>query len=88
MNVAQLKPWTRRIGRSVRAAFPRSYERGSIEASSSSPVKKYGLTFPRSYERGSIEAADGATGWATIGSLFPRSYERGSIEAEHGGLGT
>ncbi len=37
--------------------FPRSYERGSIEAYySPSQINVSHATFPRSYERGSIEA--------------------------------
>ncbi len=81
MNVALLKP-----GDAVRFAhlprpFPRSDERGSIEAYASiEKGRGHVTTFPRSDERGSIEAPSVRAErrrWAT----FPRSDERGSIEA-------
>jgi hypothetical protein len=62
--------------------FPRSYERGSIEAQWLTTVRPSSpKTFPRSYERGSIEAYCRGVKTGTVAAAFPRSYERGSIEA-------
>ena len=60
--------------------FPRSNERGPIEALGSSTVKEAYHRFPRSNERGPIEA--GGHSMLLHGlTLFPRSNERGPIEA-------
>ena len=62
--------------------FPRSFERGSIEAIVI-PMKlvKLQSKFPRSFERGSIEATILHDVGHKTCSTFPRSFERGSIEA-------
>ena len=81
------KPFSRSLARKrlsprqlARAAFPRSSERGLIEARGEYVGHEYMLVFPRSSERGLIEASrcgsiDGET------APFPRSSERGLIEA-------
>src|SRR5437762_6980611 len=60
--------------------FPRSPERGPIEASRRMRFCSSSGRFPRSPERGPIEAQEGATGTGSDGK-FPRSPERGPIEA-------
>ena len=82
MNVAQLKPNHGDALRPGCCLFPRSYERGSIEACVLiSPLLRI-HEFPRSYERGSIEAPRSKTDFPNPRAGFPRSYERGSIEAQ------
>ena len=62
MNVAQLKPdWPGSTG-SGRVSFPRSNERGSIEAFVAEDAREVNGGFPRSNERGSIEARTSAAG--------------------------
>ena len=56
MNVAQLKFFNRLTTVQRTAMFPRSNERGSIEALKRSRVWMILRMFPRSNERGSIEA--------------------------------
>ncbi|MGH7718444.1 MAG: hypothetical protein ACREON_06330, partial [Gemmatimonadaceae bacterium] len=60
MSVAPLKP--HRLGIDLEAppiTFPRSDERGSIEAlQTKAPTHRSSKDFPRSDERGSIEATD------------------------------
>ena len=61
--------------------FPRSNDRGPIEATTVSAEPPLVVSFPRSNDRGPIEAR----GWswnAQAGRLFPRSNDRGPIEAE------
>ncbi len=60
--------------------FPRSAERGSIEARSFGRRPSARILFPRSAERGSIEAVL-MCGAPISYCVFPRSAERGSIEA-------
>ena len=57
MNVAQLKLGiSGASGVGDGEGFPRSYERGSIEAQHRGLNHRHSPVFPRSYERGSIEA--------------------------------
>src|SRR2546429_204979 len=79
-NVAPLKPFIKRQRQGIRARFPRSFERGSIEAASRPALIAALAAFPRSFERGSIEAL-GFYHFARARRVFPRSFERGSIEA-------
>ncbi len=62
--------------------FPRSHERGPIEAVCPPSWLREWDSFPRSHERGPIEAR----GWRDAGDRrqgrFPRSHERGPIEAD------
>ncbi len=67
----------RPLGRSV---FPRSPERGHIEAWSWHGGSRIERRFPRSPERGHIEAS-GCRSPIALERLFPRSPERGHIEA-------
>ena len=61
--------------------FPRSKERGSVEARHSCGAGvRLDPWFPRSKERGSVEAEYGLTE-EDRQLLFPRSKERGSVEA-------
>ena len=61
--------------------FPRSKERGFIEASGGAQIQVPPSHFPRSKERGFIEAPVQVV---VVGHLvfFPRSKERGFIEAQ------
>ena len=61
--------------------FPRSAERGSIEAIKARIGGNLRWLFPRSAERGSIEANLDLSLLADLPE-FPRSAERGSIEAK------
>ena|ERR1043165_351185 len=56
MNVAQLKLLGRKHLELAEEMFPRSNERGSIEALKASSANATISLFPRSNERGSIEA--------------------------------
>ncbi len=56
-NAAPLKQIRSRHELRPKPNFPRSNERGSIEAIAKRSPLVGGLTFPRSNERGSIEAA-------------------------------
>src|ERR1043165_236937 len=76
MNVAQLKRQTRSAAPLQTGAFPRSNERGSIEAPQALPSHTCCLRFPRSNERGSIEALPGRRG---RGWRFRRSHVRMSV---------
>ena len=80
MNVAQLKPFRLSNLGLVCGVFPRSNERGSIEAPDARQYQDDGDEFPRSNERGSIEAIENSMP-TVAGVAFPRSNERGSIEA-------
>ncbi len=60
--------------------FPRSIDRGSIEAAVKSVVPAGEPCFPRSIDRGSIEAGRDPS-LTTNTHSFPRSIDRGSIEA-------
>ena len=62
------------------AKFPRSIDRGLIEASSASSATDRGLSFPRSIDRGLIEAGAGRPVHVDV-LAFPRSIDRGLIEA-------
>ena len=55
--------------------FPRSFERGSIEASVGTSGAASDAAFPRSFERGSIEASKIVLTTAHL-DQFPRSFER------------
>ncbi len=81
MNVAQLKhnPFSQFCH--TLNSFPRSNERGSIEAHRRFEPVKPDDEFPRSNERGSIEAQPGIACSGVGSYTFPRSNERGSIEA-------
>ena len=57
MNVAQLKLGAIQFGERLRLLFPRSNERGSIEAHPRPGERAHRRAFPRSNERGSIEAS-------------------------------
>jgi len=61
--------------------FPRSIERGLIEAAASSARSGRRDTFPRSIERGLIEAKTRRRTMSSALGSFPRSIERGLIEA-------
>ena len=61
--------------------FPRSSERGSIEAPLRKKTVDRYFPFPRSSERGSIEAVKKRVQRRRALGQFPRSSERGSIEA-------
>ncbi len=64
-----------------RTVFPRSSERGPIEASfAGSGSAGVNWSFPRSSERGPIEASKTHTA-SFLSDGFPRSSERGPIEA-------
>ena len=80
MNVAQLKRISRKAASRITAWFPRSNERGSIEAKTYLAGAYRLFKFPRSNERGSIEAPQHPLK-RRDGEAFPRSNERGSIEA-------
>ncbi len=56
MNAAPLKRTADRLGHCSKRRFPRSYERGPIEARVALVVSSLAKPFPRSYERGPIEA--------------------------------
>ncbi len=60
--------------------FPRSYDRGPIEADDVDLAVPHGRRFPRSYDRGPIEATY-ALSMTYASVTFPRSYDRGPIEA-------
>ena len=60
--------------------FPRSFERGPIEADLIYSYILHILLFPRSFERGPIEASPDLVN-RTHAEQFPRSFERGPIEA-------
>ena len=79
VNVAPLKPG-RRYAPAEIMEFPRSSERGSIEALLRTAANAAIGAFPRSSERGSIEAMRVRFLCGPM-VLFPRSSERGSIEA-------
>ena len=70
----------RRWPNSYCAIFPRSKERGLIEAGGVHDVLHSVQVFPRSKERGLIEA-DGDSDTVADCITFPRSKERGLIEA-------
>ena len=59
--------------------FPRSHERGPIEANATIRGTTPDGTFPRSHERGPIEASGNPAQPTAL--QFPRSHERGPIEA-------
>src|SRR5437016_4597621 len=61
--------------------FPRSIDRGPIEACKPTPASWPLLSFPRSIDRGPIEARQGVRACRCWRALFPRSIDRGPIEA-------
>jgi len=61
--------------------FPRSIDRGPIEASREEAQREYAALFPRSIDRGPIEALLGP-GDRLPALEFPRSIDRGPIEAK------
>ena len=60
--------------------FPRSIDRGPIEAPKGRIGVRHARAFPRSIDRGPIEAGDARLRVEPIGQ-FPRSIDRGPIEA-------
>ena len=79
-NAAPLKPGPGHSSVGERAVFPRSHERGPIEAYLHLLNFALIFFFPRSHERGPIEARDFVSD-ELPDSSFPRSHERGPIEA-------
>jgi len=80
LNAASLKRQVIGAARFHRFEFPRSIERGLIEASPVVARRFPSGEFPRSIERGLIEAKNGyRPHYYTL--WFPRSIERGLIEA-------
>jgi len=67
--------------RGARSGFPRSRDRGLIEAISARPSGSASRKFPRSRDRGLIEANMRSGTVARVIPLFPRSRDRGLIEA-------
>jgi len=65
------------------AVFPRSIDRGPIEATVVAFCNCGGAVFPRSIDRGPIEALFNAT-HVKYDVGFPRSIDRGPIEAPTG----
>jgi len=63
-----------------RKKFPRSIERGPVEASDIAAIEKRIAAFPRSIERGPVEA-EKIKEKTTNKLTFPRSIERGPVEA-------
>ncbi len=61
-------------------AFPRSHDRGRIEALRACRFAPPSPSFPRSHDRGRIEASTAPA--RPLGQCgFPRSHDRGRIEA-------
>ncbi len=62
--------------------FPRSHDRGPIEAPRLGVFNTASnFSFPRSHDRGPIEAIHYVGGCVCIFGFFPRSHDRGPIEA-------
>ena len=79
-SAASLKPIALNCLVRLRNYFPRSKERGLIEAFLAGGFSNSDPAFPRSKERGLIEAYMQTTQRRTR-KTFPRSKERGLIEA-------
>ena len=61
--------------------YPRSHDRGPIEALRGLVPRLRAVCYPRSHDRGPIEAGDERKSHAKASASYPRSHDRGPIEA-------
>ena len=69
---------------SRKSIYPRSSDRGLIEATSRDSQRQPRQSYPRSSDRGLIEASDKAGDVPRQQARYPRSSDRGLIEAGNG----